>query len=65
MAKRITIEDVAKEAGVSVTIVSGVLNNYGSFSEESKSKVLKAIEKLDYKPNAIAQSLRTKKTKGA
>ncbi len=63
MAKRITIKDVAKEAGVSVTIVSRVLSNYGSFSEESKSTVLKAVEKLDYKPDAIAQSLRTKKSK--
>jgi len=63
MAKKITIKDVAKEAGVSVTIVSRVLNNYGSFSEESKSNVLKAVEKLDYKPDVIARSLRTKKSK--
>ncbi len=63
MAKRITIKHVAKEAGVSVTIVSRVLSNYGSFSEESKSNVLKAVEKLDYKPDAIARSLRTKKSK--
>ena len=63
MVKKITIKDVAKEAGVSVTIVSRVLNNYGSFSEESKSEVLKAVEKLDYKPDVIARSLRTKKSK--
>ena len=63
MAERITLKDVAKEAKVSVTIVSRVLNNYGSFSEEIKSKVLKAVEKLNYKPDAIAQSLRTKHTK--
>ncbi len=63
MAKRITIKDVAKEAGVSITIVSRVLSNYGSFSEESKSNVLKAVEKLNYKPDIVAQSLRTKKSK--
>ena len=63
MAKRITIKDVAKEARVSVTIVSRVLSNYGSFSEESKSEVLKAVEKLNYKPDVIARSLRTKKSK--
>jgi len=63
MAERITLKDVAKEAGVSPTIVSRVLNNYGSFSEETKSKVLKAVKKLNYKPDTIAQSLRTKHTK--
>jgi len=63
MAERITLKDVAKEAGVSPTIVSRVLNNYGSFSEETKSKVLKAVKKLNYKPDAIARSLRTKHTK--
>ncbi len=63
MAKKITIKDVAKEGGVSITIVSRVLSNYGSFSEESKSNVLKAVEKLNYKPDIVARSLRTKKSK--
>lgn len=63
MAERITLKDVAREAEVSVTIVSRVLNNYGSFSERTKSKVLKAVKELNYKPNAIARSLKTKQTK--
>ncbi len=63
MRKRITLKDVAKEAGVSTTIVSRVLNNYGSFSQATKAGVLKAVEKLDYKPDAIARSLKTKQTK--
>ncbi len=63
MAKRITIKHVAKEAGISITMVSRVLSNYGSFSEETKSKVLKAVKKLNYKPDVIARSLRTKKSK--
>jgi len=63
MSRRIILKDVAKEAGVSVGVVSRVLNNSGYFSEETKSKVLKAVKKLNYKPDAIARSLKTKQTK--
>ena len=62
MAQRVTLKDVAKEAGFSVSIVSRVINNYGSFSEETKTKVLKVVKKLNYKPDAIARSLKTKHT---
>ena len=57
------MRDVAEEAGVSITMVSRVLRNSGSFGEATKSVVLKAAEKLDYRPDAIARSLRTKQTK--
>jgi len=63
MRKKITLKDVAREAGLSVTMVSRVLGNYGYFSEESKSKVLKAAEKLNYKPDVIARGLKTQETK--
>ena len=63
MKQRTTLKDVAKEAGVSVTMASRVLGNYGYFSEETKSKVLKAAEKLNYKPNIIARGLRVRETK--
>lgn len=63
MKQRVTLKDVAKEAGVSVGVISRVLNNYGYFSEETKSKVLKAAEKLKYKPSSIARSLKTNQTK--
>jgi len=63
MKRRKTLKDVAREAEVSVTMASRVLSNYGYFSEESKSRVLKAAQKLNYKPDAIARSLKTGQTK--
>ena len=56
-----TIEDVAKASGVSRGTVSRVLN-HGSVSPHKKLAVLEAIEKLGYKPNIAAQSLRSSKT---
>lgn len=54
-----SIEDVAKEAGVSITTVSRVINNSShAVSEKTRKKVEKAIKKLDYKPNISAQTLR-------
>ena len=58
-----TIEEVAKEAGVSRGTVSNVLNNYPSVSEENREKVLKAINKLKYTPNRAARMLKTKISK--
>ncbi len=52
-----TIKDVAKEAGVSISTVSRVLNNGKSVKYEKRKKVLMAIEKLDYVPNSAAQNL--------
>ena len=63
MNKRVTLKDVAREAGVSVGVISRVLNNYGYFSEETKYKVLKAAKKLNYQPSTIARSLKTNRTK--
>ena len=60
----ITIKDIAREANVSITTVSMILNNKGdSFSEETRNKVLRLVEEMGYKPNALARSLVTKKTK--
>ncbi len=55
-----TIKDVAKLAGVSNGTVSKVVNNYELVSEETKQKVLKAIEELNYIPNQVASSLSSK-----
>lgn len=57
-----TINDVAREAGVSITTVSRVLNNNYPVKQETRLRIEKAIEKLNYKPNAAARSLITKKT---
>ncbi len=58
-----TIRDVAKEAGVSVATVSRVLNNSGYVNEDTRKRVMDAIEKLNYKPNAVARSLFKKQSK--
>ncbi|MBW8012854.1 MAG: LacI family transcriptional regulator [Chloroflexi bacterium] len=61
--KRSTQADVAKFAGVSQTAVSQVLNNTdSSIPKETRQRILDAIDELDYVPNKMAQSLRTKKT---
>lgn len=58
-----SIKDVAKEANVSIATVSRVLNNVDVVNEDTKKKVLEAIKKLDYRPNIIARSLKTQRTK--
>jgi LacI family transcriptional regulator len=51
------IRDIARKAGVSSATVSRVINESGYVKEETKRKVLEAIEEADYVPNAIARSL--------
>ncbi|WP_024614362.1 LacI family DNA-binding transcriptional regulator [Clostridium sp. Ade.TY] len=60
---KVTIKDVAREANVAPSTVSRVISNSPKISEETKEKVNKAINKLNYKPNAIARSLVSNKTK--
>ncbi|GAA0080101.1 LacI family transcriptional regulator [Clostridium sporogenes] len=59
----ISIKDVAKEAQVSIATVSRVLNNIDVVNEDTKKKVLDAIDKLGYRPNIVARSLKTQKSK--
>jgi LacI family transcriptional regulator len=56
------MRDVAERAGVSVSTVSHVINNTRAVSEKSRKRVLEAMEELGYKPNALARSLRRRKT---
>lgn len=58
----VSIRDVAKHAGVAISTVSKVLNNYPNVSEETKKKVNDAIEELGFVPNSIASALSSKKT---
>lgn len=60
--KRVTIYDVASEAGVSLATVSRVINGLEIVREETRLRVEAAIDKLGYKPNAIAQGLALQKT---
>jgi LacI family transcriptional regulator len=56
---RISMEDVAERAGVSITTVSRVINNTNhSVSEKTRKKVMKVIQELDYKPDISAQGLK-------
>ncbi|MTK11629.1 MAG: LacI family transcriptional regulator [Clostridiaceae bacterium] len=57
-----TINDIAGKVGVSLTTVSRVLNDSGYVKKETKTRVLKAIEELNYTPSAIARSLSKSKT---
>ncbi|RAJ02588.1 LacI family transcriptional regulator [Chitinophaga skermanii] len=64
--KGISIKDIAKQAGVSPTTVSFVLNGKAKekrISEQVSKKILKLASKLKYKPNQLARGLRTGKTK--
>lgn len=56
--KNSNIKDVARRAGVSIATVSYVLNNTKKVSEETRRRVLKAAEGLQYQPNPQARSLR-------
>lgn len=55
----VTIKDVAKESGVAISTVSNVLNNVEVVSEETRKKVLDAVEKLKYVPNMNAKFLKS------
>lgn len=60
---KITIKDVAKKAGVSVTSVSQVLNNKDiRISEEKRKQILDAVTELNYTPNPFASKLKSKKS---
>lgn len=58
-----SIKDVAREAGVSIATVSRVLNNIDVVNEDTKKRVVEAIKELGYRPNIIARSLKTQRTK--
>jgi DNA-binding LacI/PurR family transcriptional regulator len=59
-----TIHDVAQRAGVSIATVSYVLNGGPrAVRQETRQRVLRAVEELEYHPNLIARRLATRKTK--
>jgi DNA-binding LacI/PurR family transcriptional regulator len=60
--KEYTIRDVAHLAGVSTATAGRVLGGYGSASKKTMKAVLEAAEKINYIPNAIAQSMKKKNT---
>lgn len=58
----VTIYDVAREANVSMATVSRVVNGNPNVKPSTRKKVLEAIERLGYRPNAVARGLASKKT---
>lgn len=59
---KLTINDIAKKAGVSKATVSRILNESKPVSEEIREKVMKIIKETGYNPNSVARSLVFKKT---
>ena len=61
-SKTISIEDVARESGVSITTVSRVINKVGTVKEKNRSKVMRVVKELNFQPSIFAQRLATGKT---
>lgn len=59
----VTLKEIAKRCGVSVSTVSNILNGIPKVSEDTRQRVLQVIKETGYQPNYIAQGLRKKKTK--
>ena len=62
---RATLKDVAKEAGISFTLVSKYLTNNPNarMREETKKRIDEAVKKLNYRPSSVARSLKNGTTK--
>ena len=60
MKKRPTIKDVARQAGLSVSTVSLVMNNKGHVRETTREKVLCVVRELSYHPTRSARGLASK-----
>ncbi len=61
VSRAVSIEEVARVAGVSVTTVSRVINKLPSVKSANRQKVLETIKKLNYQPSPVAQRLATGK----
>lgn len=60
--KSVTIKDVAREAGVSITTVSLVLAGKGNFSDETRKSILSIVKDMNYVPDWSGKKLRGGKT---
>lgn len=61
-SNQVTIKDIARELGVSPSTVSRALKDHPDISPATKQQVRDLVEKLKYKPNAVALSLRSRKS---
>lgn len=58
----VTIYDIAKATGFSITTVSKVLNNYPDVGQKTREKILKTVDEMGYFPSSYARTLTTKKS---
>lgn len=61
--KKVTIEDVAKQAGVGIATVSRALNNSEGISAKTRQRILHIVEEMGFVPNTSAQSLKIRQTR--
>ncbi len=62
MTDRITIDDIARDLGISKTTVSRAISGKGRVSDETKNRVMEYINKHNYRPNMMARALAQQKT---
>jgi len=58
----VTLKDIARDLGVSVITVSKALRNHSDISDQTKARVLKRVQELNYRPNLAARALVTGRT---
>lgn len=61
-SKKVTIKDVAREAGVSYATVSRALSGSVEISENTRHRIMEICDEMDYSPNSVARSMVIKKT---
>jgi len=62
MKNRVTLKDVAEEAGISYQTVSKVLRGQGNVSAETRARILAIVQDLSYRPNVRARNLRVRRS---
>ena len=62
LKQKVTIDDVAKAAGVSKQTVSRAINNKGEISTRTREKVMAIVKKMGYRPNRMAQAMNTSRS---
>lgn len=62
MKKRVTINDIARETGVSRQTVSRAINGQNGISASTREKVLKTVDELGFRPNRLAQGMANSQT---
>lgn len=60
---KVTLKDIARESGYSITTVSHALSGYGDVNENTRQHIIAIAERLGYQPNLAARHLRSKQTK--